>query len=92
MQTAGSGEEALQFYQAHGDTIDLVILDFIMPELNGPEAAMQIRQIDPDARIIFSTGYEKSQSFDDALSDIKVLRKPFQVNEASKIIRQTLDQ
>jgi two-component system, cell cycle sensor histidine kinase and response regulator CckA len=55
--TAANGKEALDVYNQNGDRIDLVILDLIMPELSGKQCLEEILKINPDARILISTGY-----------------------------------
>ncbi len=53
--TATSGEEALALFQP--GRIELVILDYFMPSMNGEELVQQIRMIDEDVQIVLQTGY-----------------------------------
>ena len=54
---ARDGREALAVYSAHRGEIGCVLLDFAMPHLNGEETFRELRRIDPDARVIHSSGY-----------------------------------
>lgn len=57
--TAANGEEAVLLISDSPDSVDLVILDVIMPILGGYEAADRIREIRPDMPLIFCSGYSK---------------------------------
>ena len=58
---AEDGLEALQVYRQHGEPIDLVILDLVMPRLSGHDTLRQLQQLDPDVRVLFSSGYSAEQ-------------------------------
>ncbi len=91
--TAGSGHEAARMFEADGDSIDLVILDMIMPGISGSETFDRIRQVRPDAKIILSSGY----SLDGHAADILnrgcsgFIQKPFDLVTLSRKIREVLD-
>ncbi len=54
---APDGEAAVNEFKIHKDTIQLLILDVIMPRKNGKEAYEEIKQIRPDIKAIFTSGY-----------------------------------
>lgn len=54
---AVNGAEAVRVFER--ENIEIVIMDIAMPELNGVEAAEQIRKADQDCVIIFLTAYEE---------------------------------
>jgi len=86
--TAGNGQQAVELFEVHAGQIDLCIFDIIMPVMNGSTAAQYIRQIQPDVKIIFATGYDKiSQS---NMVNETVISKPFSIEEMSRLIRQQL--
>jgi len=94
VMTAESGEEAVEIYRARRDRIDLVIMDMIMPGMGGGVAGNVIRQMNPKAKIILSSGYSLSEEAQDILNrggDMKFIQKPFQLSDLSKMIRDVLD-
>jgi PAS domain S-box-containing protein len=54
---AEDGLQAVELYRANRDRIDLVILDLTMPRLSGRDAFHQIRQLNPEVRVLFASGY-----------------------------------
>lgn len=54
---AKDGAMAVETFRRHRDTISLVILDVVMPRMNGKEACEAIRHIDPSMKVIFTSGY-----------------------------------
>jgi CheY-like chemotaxis protein len=63
-----------------------------MPNLGGVQAAERIRQIDPDARIIFATGYDKDSALQNEMpsDEYTVLTKPYNIKELSVVINEQL--
>jgi len=86
--TAGDGQRAVEVFEAHREDIELVILDIVMPVMSGVRAAQQIRRISPQARIIFSTGYDRALQAD--MEQEIVLNKPFTIEKLSQLIQQQL--
>ncbi len=90
---AGSGSEALRLYRQHGNEIDLVLLDMIMPDMNGGEVYDRIKDIDPGARVLLSSGY----SIDGQAAGIlergcdDFIQKPFDPDELSAKISEILN-
>ena len=71
----GSGGAALDLLQSE-PKIDLAILDFAMPGMNGVEVARQVRARSPSLPVLFVTGYADMTSLN-GLDNVRVLRKPF---------------
>jgi CheY-like chemotaxis protein len=67
---AGSGEAGLSIYQEKKDTIALILLDLIMPGMGGKHCLQKILEINPNAKVIISSGY----SVDDPTTD-EILQK-----------------
>jgi PAS domain S-box-containing protein len=92
VQTAGSGEEALQFYQEHGDTIDLVILDMVMPGMGGGEVFDRLKAVDPAIKVLLSSGYSingKASEIIDRGCD-GFIQKPFNLAQLSEKVAEVL--
>jgi CheY-like chemotaxis protein len=53
---AANGFEALEIYRREGDRIDLVILDMIMPDMEGPEISRKLKEINPEVKVLLSSG------------------------------------
>lgn len=90
--TAGSGEEAIKIYtQKHVD-IDLVIIDMIMPGMNGSDTFDRIKAINPSVKVMLSSGYSlngKAKAIMD--KGVRVfLQKPYRINDLAKKIREAL--
>ena len=90
---AKSGEEAIQLYKENKDTIDLVILDMIMPGVGGGKTCDTIKEINPSIKILLSSGY----SLENQATEIRgrtwdgFIQKPFKMNRLSRKIREILD-
>ena len=91
--TARSGEEAMSIFRELGAQIDLVILDMIMPEMDGSETFRQLKQIDPTIKVLISSGYGIDEISSDmlAMGCNDFIQKPFDMYQASKMIRDVLD-
>jgi CheY-like chemotaxis protein len=90
---AASAPEAVKLYLGEGERISLIILDVIMPEMGGDECLEEILAINPDARIIVSSGAVVDGKKNDTLeSGAKgFVSKPFQLREMLKTVREVVD-
>ena len=76
---AASGKEAIEVYQQHKKTVEVVLLDVQMPEMDGPKTLAALREINPEIGCVFmsgSTGRYSSQELL-AVGGVRVLQKPF---------------
>jgi len=89
---AENGKEAVQYVEQHAQSVAIVLLDLIMPEMGGTEAAARIREIRPDLPIIFITGYNlsKSDSADLKMPRSQIVTKPYQISHLSHIMAALL--
>ena len=89
--TADCGERALE--EASHQSFDLVLLDLAMPTMSGMEVFSSLREIEPEARVIFMTGYSKEE-FSDVLAanqaTTSVLSKPFPMQELKNSVATML--
>jgi len=91
--TARSGEEAVGIYHDKWQNIALVILDMIMPGMDGRETYQKLQQINAGVKVLVSSGY----SMDDIATEMlamgcsEFIQKPFDMYKVSKKIRRLLD-
>ncbi len=90
---AGNGREAVSLFEKEKDRIDLVILDMIMPEMNGRDCFVLLREIRQDIPVILASGFSETE-------DIRFLKsqglnafitKPFRQNQIARLIRNVLN-
>jgi two-component system cell cycle sensor histidine kinase/response regulator CckA len=92
--TAGNGKQAIEIYRRNKGAIAIVILDLIMPQVSGGEVYDRLREIDPQVRVLLSSGY----SVDGQAAEILkrgcngFIQKPFRPDALSKKIRAILAQ
>ncbi|MGE5166951.1 MAG: response regulator [Sphingobacteriales bacterium] len=84
----GSGGGALDLLDQNAQ-IDLVILDFAMPGMNGMEVARQMRTKVPSRPVIFVTGYADTSALGD-IGDNQIVRKPFIGNDLADKVQFAL--
>jgi len=91
--TAAGGPEALELYLRSGDTISLVILDLIMPEMGGEKCLEEILEINPEAKVLISSGAaleaRKKEIIESAC--VGCITKPFRLGEMLQAVREALD-
>ena len=90
---ASNGEEAVEVYRMQQNEIDLLILDMIMPRMDGKATFRELKQINPDIKVLLASGSQQH-------SEIELLKKegvrgfiqkPFMAGQILRIIRETLD-
>ena len=59
--TAADGHEAVAIYGDHPGAITCVILDLTMPQLDGEETFHELRRLDPRARVVLSSGFDRQE-------------------------------
>jgi CheY-like chemotaxis protein len=78
VRQCNGGDECVALFSEHRNTIDVVLLDVQMPNLDGPETLAALRQIDPNVKAAFITGnlgkYSSEQLFQ--AGALRVLQKP----------------
>ncbi|MCP4115464.1 MAG: response regulator [Desulfobacteraceae bacterium] len=88
-----SGGEAVDFMKEKGGDVDLVILDMVMPEMNGFETYERIKSIVPDAKVLISSGYSKKDDLVEILDPQleNFLQKPYGMAKLSEKINTVFD-
>jgi two-component system cell cycle sensor histidine kinase/response regulator CckA len=91
---ADGGEQAVDVVKRKGNEIDLVILDLIMPGMNGSEVFDRIREIRPQMSVVLSSGYAINGQADEIMKRgcNGFIQKPFNISELSQKVRQILDE
>jgi two-component system, cell cycle sensor histidine kinase and response regulator CckA len=89
-----SGEHAVDVFRLKADEIDLVILDLIMPGMDGGKVFDRIRDIKPAARVILSSGYAISGPAAEIMQRgcNGFIQKPYAISKLSQIVRKILDE
>jgi CheY-like chemotaxis protein len=85
--TANSGAKALELFAHWKDSIDLVLVDLVMPGMSGRELTEQIRQIAPRARILWCSGCVRSGK---AQEEDPYLQKPFTSQDLLRAVKNAL--
>jgi nitrogen-specific signal transduction histidine kinase len=90
--TARGGREAIAVYQERHADIDMVILDIIMPDINGGEVFDHLVEIDPHVKVLLSSGYTIE---DQAAAILErgcngFIQKPYEMEQLNRSIREIL--
>jgi CheY-like chemotaxis protein len=90
--SAAGGRQAIQIYEEAAGRIDLVILDMIMPDMGGGETFDRLKLINPDIKVILSSGYSMNSQAKIIMEKgaQAFLQKPFRIDQFSQKIRDVL--
>ncbi|MFT6080820.1 MAG: CheY-like chemotaxis protein [Planctomycetota bacterium] len=88
----GTSRKALELLASKQLTIDLLLSDVVLPDINGWELAMRVLACRPETRVLFMSGYsEEALSEQEGIqSGIRILQKPFEQQELVATVRETL--
>jgi two-component system cell cycle sensor histidine kinase/response regulator CckA len=89
---AKSGDGALEMIRDAEDKIDLLITDVVMPRMDGPALVRQVRELHPDMKVIFISGYTEDAFRQrlDSDSEIHFLPKPFSLKQLASKVKEVL--
>jgi two-component system, cell cycle sensor histidine kinase and response regulator CckA len=89
---AKNGEAALDLIRDAAEAIDLLITDVVMPHMDGPGLVREVREIHPQMKVIFMSGYTEDAFRQRLDSDggIEFLPKPFSLKELAAKVRDVL--
>ena len=89
---ATDGEDAVRKYSDHKDAVDLIIMDVIMPKMNGKDAYSEITKINPCMKVLFTSGYTPDDVLKKGLTFSKenFLSKPSTPQALLKKVREVL--
>ena len=90
---AENGYEALKIFKQNISTIGVILLDMIMPVMDGRETFQKLREIDENCKIVISSGYTKNESIDEMMSSglSGFIKKPYKISELSGILKLILN-
>jgi len=90
---AQDGVDGVEKYKEYCDEIDLVILDLVMPKMNGKDCFFQLRKINPKVKVIMTSGFTKETSIHEMKKEgiHFFVKKPFRRAEMSKVISQVMN-
>ncbi|MGA7828624.1 MAG: ATP-binding protein [Geobacteraceae bacterium] len=93
VREAANGTDAVRLFEEHRDAVSLVILDVIMPGMNGKAVYDEVRKIRPEVKVLFCSGYasdiiHKKGVLDDGINFIS---KPVSPQAFLKAVRRILD-
>jgi signal transduction histidine kinase len=91
---AANGGEALLICERRPGAIHLIVTDIVMPYMSGPDLAARARELQPQARVLFTSGYTDDAVVRHGLLDrtVAFLQKPFAISALTQKVRQVLDQ
>ncbi len=87
---ACNGKEGLDAFMQHQNQVDLIISDVIMPEMDGVQAFRKIREIKPEVKYIFASGFSESSVMSELrqLPNVAFIEKPYGVEDIEVILNK----
>jgi len=91
--TARGGKEGLKIYKSYREKIDLVILDMVMPDMNGEEVYSRLKDINQNVKVLIASGYspEGLPKELNIREGVNFIQKPFDLRRLFKATRKMLD-
>jgi len=91
--TASNGKEVLEVYATQAESISLVILDLIMPEMSGKQCLDGLLSLNPSVKVVIASGYSANGPTQDALSTGAkgFVNKPYEIRQVLEVVRRVLD-
>jgi CheY-like chemotaxis protein len=89
---AGDGIEAIDLYRRYWSEISLVILDLLMPKLDGGQTYLEMKRINSQVKAFFCTAYTPEDIIGSVLGDerLKAVQKPFHPAEFIRTVKEML--
>jgi len=90
---ASNGAEALEIARSYAGIINLMITDVVMPGMNGRQLAEQLKQIRPQIKVLFTSGYTENAIAHHGIidSNLNFIGKPYGSRDLARKIRRILD-
>jgi signal transduction histidine kinase/CheY-like chemotaxis protein len=92
VSTCADGAEAVEYFTKHHQSVDLALMDVVMPRLSGVDAFKRMQTIDASVPVVLTSGYTNDRSEADliALGTVGFLPKPYGVRELTSMISKAL--
>jgi CheY-like chemotaxis protein len=89
---AEDGAEALESYALHRDSIALVLLDMVMPRMNGKETFLKLKELNPGVRVIFCSGFHSEGTDNElvAFGAYGFIQKPYNMVDLSRSVSRAI--
>ena len=91
---AENGLDCVEIYRENPGLIDLVLLDMVMPEMNGRECYFELQKLDPNVKVILQSGYIAQEDAQDVLDAgaLSFLQKPYRMTDLAGKMREILNE
>ncbi len=92
--TAKNGKKGIKLFKERADDIDIVILDYIMPDISGRDVLKRLKEIKEDIKVLVASGYSKNGQAKEMMDDSAdgFIQKPSILSDLIKKIRYIIDQ
>ncbi len=91
VRTFGNANDALHYYEEHANEIDLVLLDFIMPDMNGDLVFECLQRVNPEVRVVLLTACDDQVAKTMFARGLRgYIQKPFYLNDLVSRIHEEL--
>jgi CheY-like chemotaxis protein/anti-sigma regulatory factor (Ser/Thr protein kinase) len=91
---ANNGEEALQVFKDREGAIDLVVLDLVMPGMDGGQTFLEMKKVRDDVKAFFCTGFTSDQVITGLFEEerLRAIKKPFKAMDFLTMVREVIDE
>lgn len=92
VQTCSDGQEAVELYAKEYDKIDLIIMDMVMPKVDGREAFVRMKKINPRVKVLLSSGFSEDGDAQAIMQEgaLGFIQKPYRSAELLLRVQQAL--
>lgn len=89
---AKDGKEAVEIFKKKNKNIDIVLLDIIMPVMSGKETNRKLRKINPDVKVLLSSGFSQNGAASEMMDEgaLGFIQKPFRLGVLSEKLEEIL--
>ena len=90
---AGSGQESIDIFNEKHSEIDIVIVDMIMPGINGSDVFHRMKEIDKNCKVIIASGYTYNEKIESLQKQglAGFINKPYILSELSQLLNDTMN-